>query len=315
MRNVLALWPIIVTAGVLLAVLGCERPPGVDQSAATDPLKGNGPAVRVVSLSPAASVIVRDLGLASSVVGRHGYEMVLDETLPVCGDQAGIDLEAVLAASPDVVITQWGARELPPRFVQLAGKHGWRLHDANLMTLDDIRREVPALAGLVRDAGGPDAGPRSEELTAEMARAWSKRGEGFAKAGRVLLLADVSPPAALGPGSFHHQILEVLGGVPAVLTGNAYQQLTVEDVLAINPDGVVLIMPRSPRTEGTDRTVAEAMAMLGRLGALDIGAVKSRRVTVIDDPLAHTPSTAMIGLADELAERLGEWTRATRGLN
>jgi len=264
-----------------------------------------------VSLSPAVSVILRDLGVEATVVGRHGYEMVLSEFLPVCGDQAGIDLERLIAVNPDLVITQWGRRSLPERLQTMATKHGWQLHDAVLLSLDDIRREVPALSHLVRQAGGPDSSAQAAALAAEMDRAWSIRGAGFRGAGRVLLLADAAPPSVLGPGSFHHQILEAIGGLPAVSAGNAFQELTSEDVVALAPDAIILIMPRSPgappRASGP-HTPQEALLLLGNLGVLDIPAVTTKRVAVIDDPLAHTPSTAMIALADEMAKVLAGWS-------
>lgn len=276
---------------------GCEKP-------APAPVFPTG---RVVSLSPAVSVILQDLGVAPNVVGRHAFEMVLNESLPVCGDQSGIDLESLIAVKPDCVIMQWGTRELPPRLTQQAMSDGWVLHDAKLLTLADIRREVAQIALIVHRGGGPDATAKSQELQKAMDRAWTPRGEGFASAGRILLLADTSPPSALGPGSFHHQLLEAVGGIPAIATGNAFQELTIEDVLAIAPDGIILIMPRSPRTTASVRTPDEVMAVLGRLGSLDVPAVRNHRIEILDDPLAHTPSTAMIGLADEMARVLEGW--------
>lgn len=47
--------------------------------------------------------------------------------------------------------------------------------------------------------------------------------------------------------------------------------------------------------------------MLGRIGTLDIPAVRAGRLALIDDPLSLTPSSAMIGFANELAGILEAW--------
>lgn len=287
----------LTVAVAAFGLCGCEKAVPVPAA----------PTGRIVSLSPAVSVILKDLGLAPGVVGRHSFEMVLNESLPVCGDQSGIDLERLIAVKPDCVIVQWGTRELPPRLTGQASADGWVLHDAKLLTLADIRREVGEIALVVKKAGGPDVSVKVEELQRAMDGAWAQRGDGFASCGRILLLADTVPPSALGPGSFHFQLLEGVGGIPAIVSGNAFQELTIEDVLAIAPDGIILIMPRSPRTPAEERAGGDAMGGLGRLGTLDIPAVKNGRVAILDDPLAHTPSTAMIGLADEMVRVLDGW--------
>ena len=49
------------------------------------------------------------------------------------------------------------------------------------------------------------------------------------------------------------------------------------------------------------------IALLGRAAELNVPAIKNKRVAVIDDPLGLTPSTAMIGVADELAGIVMDW--------
>ena len=272
-----------------IALGACDGKPAANSASGT----------RIVVLSPAVAVTLKDLGLAGSIVGRHGYDLALDKAVPVCGDQAGIDYEALLAVKPTHVLVQWGARDLPPRLVTLAGEHGWKVESFNPLTLDEIRESVDKLA-VVFDS--PAVKARAGELRAGMAKAWVKH-PGVEKAGKVLLLAGLKPPAALGPGSFHHQVLEAIGGVPAVMTGGAYQELDAEDVLRLAPEGIVIFHPRKMGTEKGDGASVE----LGVLAGLAIPAVQRKHVVVIDDPLGLTPSTAMIGVAEELAGVLEKW--------
>ncbi len=258
---------------------------------------------RIVALSPALAIMLRDLGIADQVVGRHGWDMVLDKSVPVCGDQAGIDYEALLRAAPTSVLLEWGSRPLPSRLEELAASGHWEVANYTLLTLDDM---AAAAADLHRRFA-----PAVPDLAARMTEAWSRRGDGFAGAGRVLLLLSADPPAALGPGSFHQQILERIGGTPAIAEGKPYVTLDAEDVLRLGPDAIILIVPRAMDAPARTAPASpdEVRAMLGRLGSLDIPAARNSRLALIDDPLSLTPSSAMIGLADELARILEGWSR------
>jgi hypothetical protein len=93
---------------------------------------------RIVALRPALAIILRDLGLESHIVGRHAYDMVLPPSVPVCGNQTGIDYEALIGVQPTDVLLQWGRRELPGRLQTLAREHRWAVSDYELLALDDV---------------------------------------------------------------------------------------------------------------------------------------------------------------------------------
>jgi ABC-type Fe3+-hydroxamate transport system substrate-binding protein len=261
----------------------------------------------VVVLSPAAALIVRDLGFERLVVGRHGADMVLDKSLPVCGDQNDIDPEALVRADPTIIITQWGSRALPARLTDLARDRGWTLHEAELLSLDDVIREVRDIGQLL----GPQGEESARHLRLRLESTWSPRGPdhgAFTGAGRVLLLGEITPPGAFGPASCHHQVLTRIGGTPAITAGNAWINLDREDLARLAPDGIVLVLPRPPASRAAGPIVGrDAVSRLGRLAELDLPAVRLGRVAVIDDPLALLPSTSMASFADDLASILAPW--------
>ncbi len=276
-------------------------------------MQASGP--RIVALSPAVAIIVQRLGHESLIVGRHAYDLSLPKGIPIAGDQAGIDYEILSSLQPTHVLTQWGSRELPERLRTLASEKGWTLYDAPLLALDDIPAATVHIDRLISLATvGGDSSPVGRELIAKMNTAWATRGD-FKKAGRVLLLASIDPPAALGPGSFHHQILTRIGGAPAIMSGAAYIELDREDIRAINPDVIVLIRPASSpgtstRISGSSQAdTTEALALIAPIADLPIHAAQNRRVHLITDPLALTPSPSMIEFADELARILAEWSK------
>lgn len=252
---------------------------------------------RIAALSPALAVTLRDLGLSDLIVARHGYDMVLDESIPVGLDRE-LDYEQLLAAHPSHILLQLQSSKRPARLDQLAASNHWQVLDFSILTLDDIRTSTTQLAELF--APGAD-----KPLIRQMDSAWSRRPNIFT--GRILLLAGLDPPSALGPGSWHHQILERIGGAPAITQGSPYITLDAEDVLSMKPDAILVILPRGRDAPPSSPTTDDLRRQLGRLGTLDMPAVTNSRIALIDHPLAHTPSSAMIGLADQMTEILTGW--------
>ena len=188
------------------------------------------------ALSPAIAIVLRDMGLADRIVGRHGWDLTLDESIPVCGDQAGLDYESLLRVRPTHVLLEWGsARPLPKRLHDLAARHAWRVESYELLTLAQIEDAARALAAEFGGVEGSAGGALVERLAAGFAH----RGNDLAGVGRVLMLMSCSPPIALGPGSAHHELLVRVGGTPAIERGAAYITLNVEDVLRMSPEAIL----------------------------------------------------------------------------
>jgi len=304
--------------GAVLAVCAAVVGPAACERAA--PVRDASPAgssesrARLVVLSPALAVTLTDLGLADRIVGRHAYDLVLDRSVPVCGDQAGIDYEALLAARPTHVLIEWGTRELPARLGEMARERGWVVMPFVQLTLNQVRATADELG---RELLAPERQGEREKLLARLDRAWSKRGD-FESVGRVLILMGTSPTcAALGPGSFHQQVLERIGGVPAIGEGDGkggspYMELDAEDVVRLAPEAIVLVVPRAVGTERAKDWMSweRREKLLGSLARTSVPAVRSKRVWVIDDPLALLPGTSLIGVADELEEGLRGMGRA-----
>jgi ABC-type Fe3+-hydroxamate transport system substrate-binding protein len=275
------------------------------------PISNTDVAPRLVVLSPALAVTARDLGLERFIVGRHAFDMVLDPALPVCGDQSGIDYEALLRAAPTHVLMQWGGRPIPDRLQSLARENNWTLTNINVLTLNDITTSAARIDNEIaaplreRNAIQRDLGTRTiERLNTALTREFA---EGAAPGGRVLLLGQTNPPAAMGPGSFHHEILVRIGGRPAITQGAAWISMDAEDVLRLQPDSIILVDPRARDAAPGDASPRVVKTRLGSVGELAIPAVLNERLALIDDPLSHMPSTAMTTFAEQLKKILERW--------
>jgi ABC-type Fe3+-hydroxamate transport system substrate-binding protein len=290
---------------LLCGAAGCERksgPPRPPTSAGTAPVP------RIVVLSPALGVIAKDLELESRVVGRHAWDMVLPRSLPVCGDQNGIDYETLLSVDPTHVLLEWGSRELPPRLTALAEQEGWTLRNFSTLTLEEVIEAANAVDQMFferKTLGAADNVP--PPLGSWLERQLYSR-PGAERAGRILMLISVKPPSALGPGSAHHQLLVRLGGTPAITAGRPHIVLDAEGVLDLAPDGIILFAPREYGTPAPiARSPEELRELLGQVGKLDIPAVQSGRIAVVDHPLGLIPSTSFIDIAREIGAILERW--------
>lgn len=306
-----AFLPWCLGALLAFALLSCEQAAPPPRATAS-----NAPAnLRIAALSPAIAVILRDLGHADSIIARHGFDAWSDPALPVAGDQQGFDYETLLRVNPTHVLVQWGGgaqRILPPRLLQLARERGWLVQDLPLLTLADIERAAQSLYTLATPSPAtPTVAWADTPLAARMKAAWAPRTLRLAPAGRVLLLYGTNPPTAIGPGSCHHQLLERLGGTPAITTGSPFMQLDAEDILRIAPDTIILVRPQSaastqpiPGPHWRIIQPGEFTTTLGPLARHPIPALQNNRVGILSDPLAAIPGTNLIGLADDLAALL-----------
>lgn len=268
---------------------------------------------RVAVLSPAAAIIVRDLGFEKNVVARHAYDAVLAKELPSAGDQAGINYEMLLRVDPTLVITQWGARTLPEKLMTLARERNWTVLDVNPLTLEQIADATTKIgAALSSDeavvARASELAARVRECGVVSPRNEAELNRGAAKSSlSVLMLVGVSPITALGPGSCHYEMLVGAGATPALKEGLAFQTLTSEDLIRLAPDAILLFDPKPSDAASVGSNEAARGDVWKPLRELKLEAVASGRVAVIDDPLCLMPSTSMIGVSKEMRRCVERW--------
>ncbi len=306
----------ILTALAACLLVACD--PGLLGSTGANESAAHTPKPRIVVLAPALGVILRDLGLEDDIVGKHAWDMALGRSIPAVGTHDDPDLESILRLRPTHIIVQDMEARVPESLRRMAEREGWTLWGFPLLTLDDIATTTDELH--FRLIGEPTRDPRTIDPTAHLARerpsarladAWSDRGPPAQRAGRVLLLAGVDPAGAMGPGSFHHQLIERLGAAPAITTGGPWQELDHEDILRLAPDAILLFRPApvnpNPIGERQRPGVAEAMSALRGIGSLDIPAVRDGRVAIIDHPLGLLPASSLAEVADEIAKAFADW--------
>ena len=306
---------LILLFALLLTSCGSNTTPA---SNTTDPDQTD--EFRIAALAPAIAVTLRDLGHEDTIVARHDFDLICSDSIPKAGSSLGWDLEALIAARPTHLVMQRTATApIPAPRTAAAETHNGPLIARPRDTLDDVANLADDLRYLIE--GPPERDPAildpTESLahtqpSERLARAWRDRGPIADRAGRVLILGSLDPPAAMGPGSFHHQLITRMGMTPAITDGAMWIELDYEDLIALAPDSILVFSPRQRPDDARfglpEPTIGDsALETLGPIADLPIPAIDGARVAVIDHPLALLPSTALADVALEIERVLESW--------
>lgn len=280
-----------------MGLIGCGA--GEEPNAANGGTEAPASEQRLVSLSPALTQMVVDLGAGDRLVGVGRFDPAAPEGLPVVGDLYEIDYEKLLSVAPTDLLMQPPADGVPEKLRDLAGQRGWRIHPYTIETIADVQR---VLAGTEGKGIGEVVGRPARALA--LRRAIDAQLDQLLvllaeqRAPRTLLLVGLNPITAAGPETFLSEMLTMASGQNVVeATASRYPVYSKEKVLGLEPEVIVIFQPGG-------RGVAGEAPMPEVLADLDVPAVAHDRVHWIYDPMALIPSTTMPRVAGELARRL-----------
>ncbi len=290
MRCSLRTWAALLLAGIACAMPGCERKgaPGTSGSA---PQKDH---LRIVSFSPAISRTLVDFGLADRIVGRTPHCDSLNRSIPVVGDLLNVDYEQLIRLAPTHVLVQPPAVGGDSHLLDLAGQHDWKVAQWHLNGREDIEqmvRDIPAVLFADGSAERAAASAKSAELLNRIAEALSPGTKPLFH-GRTLMVNAIDPVMVFGRETYLDDVLTALGASNAA-SSRGWAQLTLEDVIHLNPEAIIIVKPGFGRRSSIDDAA-------GPLGRLNVAAVANHRIGVLAHADAFTPSTGIIPVADEL---------------
>ena len=270
-----------VGIGCLLAVFGF----GCEASSIDEPP----PAVaapRIVSLSPAMTTMLIDIGAESTLVGRTPWCRGVDDR-PVVGTLEGVDAEVLVAVSPTIVVHQPPATGTDPVLDGLRERLGFDLVGGRIDGIHDID-------GMLQAFGEHGLG------NANAIDAWRRRiaetfdGDAEASASafrpRTIVLHSVDPFGVAGRATYLDDVIQAAGGVNAIQE-SGWQSIGAEAMLALDPDVVLVI---------GGPTADDMVQRISGLGWARVPVVEH-----LDDSNAMEPSTRICDVAD-LARTLME---------
>lgn len=278
------------TSRLPLLLLVCLLLPSCAQEPA--PPAAAGP-LRIVSLAPALTKMVADLGLLDQLVGVAQHDPVAPPATPVVGNYIDTDVERLLATNPTDVMTMVGKEGVPPRLRELARDGRFRLHVYPVtVNVEDVKTVVQQLGFVLGKLDESSALVQSMDSQLE---AIQQAAPADAQP-RVLLVIGLDPVMASGPGVVHDELLGRIGAVNvaanAAVTAPTYDR---EALLGMQPDVILLLLPDAPPLRPGDPRLAG-------IADLDIPAVNNDRVVLLNDPLILLPSTNLPDIARQMAE-------------
>lgn len=223
-----------------LAVLACSLAPmaAAQSVQATDALGRDvvlaAPALRIVSMVPSHTETLCALGACDRLVGRDSLSDAPEAALaaPALGTAFAPDLEALVAAAPDLVLAD--------AFTGLAealAPFGIAVYAGTPQRLDDLApyfADLGALLGLEAEAA---------RLAAELEAGFEALRAAVADLPRPTVFVEIdATPYAAGPTSLVGAIVELAGGAHVVDAAlGDYPQIDPEYVVARDPE-VILLM-------------------------------------------------------------------------
>ena len=233
--------------------------------------------LRIVSLSPAITEILFELGLGEQLVGVSEYSDYPPEAelIPRVGGYGEPNIELILRSRPELVITQ---RISPENIRQLQNQIGpvCRVLVLKLDTLEEIIESMQVIAEATNTS------KRGQEL----AERWQKNIEGLQKRygnldekDRVRVYVEVgsNPLRTCGQGNYMSEIITLAGGknMGDAATGSLWPVIASETVVVWNPEVILLL--------GMKRSENFKQEISSRLSWGDIEAVKTGKIIELGD--------------------------------
>lgn len=254
------------------------------------------PPQRIVSTAPSITEMLFALGAGDRVVGVTTYCRYPEEARrkPKIGGYATPNVEAILQQRPDLVVVLDDRTDL----VDKLRPFGVATLPLRHQSLADIERSIVTLAAHL----GVD--DRGRQLAADIRRDLGRVTESTSKRPRrsVLLLVGRNPGSltdiyAAGRGSYLDELITLAGGTNLFRdTAVAYSKVSLEDILARDPD-VIIDMSHQEGVSAED--VRAIQALWGRFPSLR--AVRTRDVHVVTEDVFLVPGPRVSVAVESLA--------------
>jgi iron complex transport system substrate-binding protein len=239
----------------------------------------NGTPQRIVSLAPSNTETLFALGLGDRVVGVTDYCDYPPEALDKekVGGYANPDIEKLVALNPDLILVAYGT---PMDVIDTMVGLGLTLFGIKTTDLDDLLNDIKRIGEIT------DKELEAQALTSEMASkitAVTDVTSELEERPRVFYIVWHDPLWTAGSGTFIHELIEKGGGVNICGNLTGYPTISIEEVVARNPE--VIITSSWP-------SVYEWAMNETALNATD--ARQNGRVFACDDNLVQRPGPRLV---------------------
>ncbi len=248
------------------------------------------PPARIVTSAPSATELAFALGLGDAVVAVDKYSNYPPEAASKAsiGSYIEPDLEAIVGARPDlVVVTGVHLAELVPAL---------EARDIPTVVLDarNIEGVYADLLLLGRATGRRE---QAETLVDALRARVAAVERAIAGAEPVRTFYEIDPTLyTAGPGTFIDDLIRRAGGTNvAAGAATAYPQLSAEEVVAADPEAIIL---------ADEAAGVSPDAVRARSGWAGVSAVRSGRIAVLDPDIGSRPGPRIVDALEAIARIL-----------
>jgi iron complex transport system substrate-binding protein len=192
---------------------------------------------RVVALAPSVTEIIYALGQERRLVGvtRFSDYPQVAEKLPKVGSYIYLDVERIAALRPDVCI---GIKDGNPiSAVERLEGFGIPVFAVHPVDLDSVMESVSAMGDLL------NAGEKARAIVDDMRRRIDRVVRQTARVHhkpKVFVQIGISPIVSVGNNTFIDKLIHLAGGINAAAGDTPYPRFSVEQVLALAPEVIII---------------------------------------------------------------------------
>jgi iron complex transport system substrate-binding protein len=195
----------------------------------------NGTPQRIISLAPSNTEILFALGLGDKVVGVTDYCDYPPEALnkTKVGGYVNPDIEKIVALNPDLILVAYGT---PMDVINTLAGLGLTVYGIKTTDLDDLLNDIRRVGEIT------DKEVEAQALTSEMEsriQVVTNQTQELEQRPKVFYIVWHDPLWTAGPGTFINELIEKAGGVNICQNITGYAQISLEDVLASNPEIII----------------------------------------------------------------------------
>jgi len=242
---------------------------------------------RIVSLAPAITRMLIELGVEDQVVAVADYDNFQSDGVPSVGNYLDINAERLIAVKPTHVFVMVGKEGVPRQLERLREELGFALHE--YPSPDDFETMMGVMAKVGDALSMSQAAAervRGTVAALDDAQARAERADGRP---RVLVLLSANPPMASGPGTPNHDLINRLNAVNAVSDATVGAPVLDREKLIAAAPGVVILMEPAAAEPAVQRVEIEADPDFVLLRGLPIDAVTDGNVYRVSDPYILLP--------------------------
>jgi iron complex transport system substrate-binding protein len=256
----------------------------------------NGTAQRIISMAPSITEILFAIGAGGQVIGRDQFSDYPPEAANVTDIGAtyeALNTELIVSLKPDLIIT---AEINSPEQVQTLEDLGLTVYQlGNPTTIEEMFGDMEFLAQLTgheaEAAAAVESLKKRVSAVDEKILPLSSRFSVFYEVDGT----DPAKPFTAGKGTFITLLIERAGGYNIASDIEGYPQLSLEQVVAADPNFIIL-------GDAKWGTTPESIAQ--RAGWANLSAIKSGQVVPFNDDLVSRPGPRMVDGLEELAQLL-----------